>query len=138
MADEGLTAIRFASPEQLQKEKEERVQKALEQQQQKLKQKITTLEADVKKLREGALEPQQLFAGEYLVDANGLPTHHKGDEKKELPTAERKKFEKALAAHVKKHQQFKDQLAKNPQVLVEKERELADVREQLARLTRKP
>lgn len=131
-ADEGLTPWRIAPPEQLLKEKEERAAKALELHQQKIKTKIDSLEGEVKKLREAAIEPQQLFAAEYVVDANGLPTHYKGEEKKELPAGEKKKFEKALAAHVKKHNQYKEQLAKNANILADKEHQLAELRHQYA------
>ena len=118
----------------MQKEKEERIQKALEQAQAKIKTKIASLEGEVKKLREDSVEPQNLYAAEYVVDANGLPTHYKGEEKKELPPGEKKKFEKPLAAHVKKHQQYKEKIQKNPNLLAEKEKELLELRDQLSKV----
>jgi cysteinyl-tRNA synthetase len=130
LEDEGLVPFRKAPAELLLREKEEKAAHAREAATSKLRQRLSTYEAQLAKLQEEALSPAAMFSRDYILDAAGLPSKTLAGA--DLAPADRKKLEKAHAAQTKKHAGYLEKLGKNPSLLADLEREVAALRTQLA------
>lgn len=98
----------------------------------KILNKISTLEADLKRQSQAAIPPQDLFRQDSAYSKfseSGLPTHDKDG--KEISKKSLAKLEKLMAVHLKKHAVFQEALKANPNFLADRRAEIESLKAQL-------
>jgi cysteinyl-tRNA synthetase len=129
--DSGSNPFLFDNPQEIMKDIAERKAQADKIARQKLENKAKSLKSEIEDLEQGKLTPRDVLEKEGYSDFDdqGLPNKQKDG--KEVTASAKKNLKKTITGQEKLQKKYQDAIAKDPEVINAKKKELAEIEAKL-------